>query len=113
MHQKVVSFTLPDTDFSASRTSSAINVSQVAAFCAQVEITATGLSGTLKLQVSNLETSGFTDLPDATITYTTQTATLNWVFIEDVAPYQFVRLVWTRTAGSGTCTIANIGTKAV
>ena len=113
MHQKVIDFVI-NTDFSASRTSDSKNISQVAAYAVQVEIgTASGLSGTLKLQGTNVDGSGWTDITNATVSYTTVSASQNWLYNVDTPAYMFVRLVWTRSAGTGTCSIANISTKAV
>lgn len=114
MKQKVVNLTLPSMDFSISQTSASLDISQVAALAVQVEIgTASSLSGTLKLQATNVDGTGWTDIPSATVTYTTVSAAQNWLYNIDTPAYMFVRLVWTRTAGTGTCTIANISIKAV
>lgn len=105
--------------FTGNSTSAAVNNSQVAALAIQVEIVATGLSGTLKLQGTNIDAgTSWSDITDSagavlSVTYTTQTATLNWLCNVNAPAYKYVRLSWTRTAGSGTCTVANISTKAV
>lgn len=114
MKQKVVKLTLPSTDFSASRTSSSENISQVAALAVQVEIgTAAGLSGTLKLQATNVDGSAWTDITGANVTYTTVSTTQNWLYNIDAPGYHFIRLIWTQSAGTGTCSIANMAIKSL
>jgi hypothetical protein len=59
---------------------------------------ASSLNGTLKLQGS-VDGTNWADVASQTATITTNGTT---IFMIANNPYQFIRLVWTRTAGTGT-----------
>jgi hypothetical protein len=63
-----------------------------------VVTSASSLNGTLKLQAS-VDGAAWGDVASASATITADGTT---IFTIANNPYQFIRLVWTRTAGSGT-----------
>lgn len=114
MKYNVDTLTLTTTNFSGSATSAGVDIKQVAALAVQVEITPiSGLSGTLKLQGTNVQDANWTDIAGQSLSLTTVSATYNALFNVDTPAYLYMRLSWAPTAGTGTCSVANISTKAV
>lgn len=114
MKYNVDNLALTTTNFSGSATSAGVDIKQVAALAIQVEISPiAGLSGTLKLQGTNVLDASWTDIAGQSLSLTTVSATYNALFNVDTPAYLSVRLSWTWSAGTGTCSVANISTKAV
>lgn len=90
------------TDASGAHNSAALDTSQVAMLSVQAAFTDSASAGTLKLQASNDQTpSTWTDIASASATVASGASCL--VTLANV-PYQWVRAVWTPSAGAGTVT---------
>lgn len=95
----------------ASVNSAAIDCSQMVTVSLQASFTDAAAAGTIKLQASNDHTNAgnlptftptnWSDIPTATATSAAGATVL--IAATNVC-YQFIRVVWTRTAGAGTFT---------
>ena len=101
---------LPSTDLStATITSDGYDVSQASGFSISIAVTGSPV-GVFKLQGSNSDTGTTTYDDISGATYSTTTAVnFSWN-VSDVF-YSFVRLIWTKTSGTGTITDFYITTK--
>lgn len=83
-------------------TSPVRSIKQRQNFAVQVDITSpTTLSGTLRLE-GRIGLRRFTPIQDASFTLTSVAANTEYVFNVGTAAFDDVRLVWVRSAGSGT-----------
>lgn len=91
-------------DISGNVTSSAILVDQVYAYAIQAVVTGTSPNGTLKAQFScddvpsESDVTNWSDVSGATVSIS---ATGTYGFLVEFAPYKWIRLVYTRTSGTG------------
>lgn len=100
---------LPAGTTNASVNSAAFDASSMFAISGQIVFTDVAATGTAKLQFSNdfsnngdlgsFVPTNWNDIPSATVTVTV--GSTNAIPMVDVC-YQWIRLVWTRTAGAGT-----------
>lgn len=101
----------------ASITGAPINLESIYCYSIQIVVTGGPPTGTLKLQMSNdlgtdiigTNITNWTDITGATIAVA---AAGSFAFYVDAASYRWVRMVYTRTAGSGTLN-ARSNTKGV
>jgi len=90
---------LVDLSLASTQTGPSIEVKGSDLYSIEAVVTAaSSLNGTLKIQVS-VSGNNWSDLTGSTLTLTTDGTSI--YSISEVA-YNYVRLVWTRTGGSGT-----------
>lgn len=104
--------TFDDVALTAGRTTEAISVTHMAQFAVQVSVTGTA-TGTLKIQAScdELEPSNWTDLSGASASLSGAAATVLINVVD--AGYNWVRVVYAHTSGTGTVTSARINCKGI
>lgn len=109
MKTKVYNLTLgPSLD---SSTNSAVeDLSQDYGFCAQIVFTGTGLNGTFKLQASN-DNLNWSDIANTSQAVTALTGTSSALWNIDAAYYNYVRISWTNSSGTGTVTVSKMSVK--
>lgn len=94
------------TDLSANQQSTYEDLSQDYGFSAQVQITGTALNGTFKLQSTNIFDAGapahWVDVPSSSQAVSGLTGNLSLLWNIDAAYYNYVRIVWTNSSGTGT-----------
>lgn len=96
-------------DFSASRNSESQDLSQDAGFSLQVILSGAALTGSLKLQASN-DNSTWTDVPSSSQAVS-GISSAAYLWNMDAQYYQFVRAVWSYTSGTGSVVSSKMTTK--
>lgn len=111
MKFKNYDFTLAANLNASANSTSVENLEQDYGFCLQIGFTGSALNGTFKLQASN-DSSTWTDVPSSSQSVTALTGASSAMWNIDGAYYNYVRLVWTYTSGSGTISACKMVVKS-
>lgn len=103
------SLNFSNNDFSASRNSESQDLSQDAGYSLQIVLSGAALTGSLKLQASN-DNSTWTDIAGSSQAVSGITSA-NYLWNYDAQYYQHVRAVWTYTSGTGSVVSSKMTTK--
>lgn len=106
------------TDLSASQVSTYEDLSQDYGFSAQVQFSGTALNGSFKLQATNIFNDvtkvpeHWYDVPSSSQAVSALTGNQTLLWNIDATYYNYVRIVWTNSSGTGTLNHCKMAVKS-